>query len=86
MPLDGEPVMTATVEELASQLPAFLDLVAGGEQVVIVRDGMPVGTLGPPPPIPKGTPVYGRAKGMLIIHEEDDDHLSDFAELNPPGS
>jgi hypothetical protein len=31
----------------------------------------------------KSTPVAGRAKGMLIINSEDDEHLKDFAEYMP---
>ena len=29
---------------------------------------------------PKGVPVIGRGKGMLVSYTDDDEHLKDFAE------
>jgi len=73
---------TATVEEVGSQLSTFLDRVAAGDHIVIVRDGKPVGTLGPPP-VEAPKRMVGWAKGILTIHEDDDEHLKDFAEYMP---
>lgn len=41
--------------------------------------GSAVGILTIPDQTASG-PVFGRGKGMLTIHSEDDDHLLDFAE------
>ncbi len=69
---------TATMEEVQSHLPELLDKLTPGEDVVITRDGKPVARLTPEvPPTPR-TP--GRGKGKLVIHSDDDDHLTDFAE------
>ena len=65
------------------KLATFLAALAPGDEVVITRDGAPVGRLTRPPAPPKGVPVYGRAKGMLVVHAEDDEHLNDFAEYMP---
>jgi prevent-host-death family protein len=71
-------MQTATVEDVQAGLPEILDRLASGEQVVITRGGKPVAKLISEPP--RGVPIAGRAKGMLIIHSEDDEHLQDFAE------
>jgi antitoxin (DNA-binding transcriptional repressor) of toxin-antitoxin stability system len=72
-------MITATVEDVQARLPEFLDRLADGEEVVITRDGRPVAALS----LPKGIPIAGRCKGMLIIHAEDDEHLKDFADYMP---
>jgi antitoxin (DNA-binding transcriptional repressor) of toxin-antitoxin stability system len=69
---------TATVEDVQARLPEILDHLAPGQEVVITRDGKPVAKL--VPDLPRGVPIVGRAKGMLIVHAEDDEHLKDFAE------
>jgi len=69
---------TATIEDVQAHLPEILEKLAPGEEVVITRDGKPVAKL--VPELPWGVPIAGRAKGMLIIHAEDDEHLKDFAE------
>lgn len=68
----------ATMEDAQARLPELLDRVAAGDGVIITRDGLPVARL--VPETPRGMPVAGRAKGMLIIHSENDEHLADFAE------
>jgi antitoxin (DNA-binding transcriptional repressor) of toxin-antitoxin stability system len=69
-------MITATVEDAQARLPELLERVTGGEEVVITRDGRPVASLG----LPRGVPIPGRCKGMLVVRAEDDDHLKDFAE------
>jgi antitoxin (DNA-binding transcriptional repressor) of toxin-antitoxin stability system len=76
-------VQTATIEDVQARLPEILDALAPGDEVVITRDGKPIGRLVAPSELPKGVPIFGRAKGMLIVHSEDDDHLKDFAEYMP---
>jgi antitoxin (DNA-binding transcriptional repressor) of toxin-antitoxin stability system len=73
-------VQTATIEEVQARLPQILESLAPGEEIVITRSGQAVARLTLPPGRPKGAPVAGRAKGMLIVNAEDDEHLKDFAE------
>lgn len=68
-----------TLEEAQSRLPELLDQLAIGGEVIILRDGKPVGRL-LPPELPKGVPVYGRGKGKVLRMIDDDEHLKDFAE------
>lgn len=71
-------MQTATVEDVQARLPEILEKLAPGAEVVITRDGKPVAKL--VSELPWGVPIAGRAKGMLIINAEDDEHLKDFAE------
>jgi antitoxin (DNA-binding transcriptional repressor) of toxin-antitoxin stability system len=74
---------TLTLEEAQAQLPQLLDDLTPGEEVVITRDGKPVGRL-LPPELPKGVPIPGRGKGKVLFYDPDDDsHLDDFAEYMP---
>jgi antitoxin (DNA-binding transcriptional repressor) of toxin-antitoxin stability system len=75
-------MQTATIEEVQSRLPELLAGLGSGEEVVIYSAGKPVGRL-LAPELPKGVPIYGRGKGMVIIHSDDDEHLKDFAEYMP---
>ncbi len=70
---------TVTLEVAQTQLSELLERLAPGEEVVILREGKPVGRLLPPDP-PKGVPVIGRGKGNLVRYVDDDEHLKDFAE------
>ncbi len=73
--------MTTTIEDVQARLPEILDALAPGEEVIVTRDGKPVAKL--VPELPKGVPIAGRCKGMLVIHADDDEHLRDFAEYMP---
>ena len=75
-------MQTATLEEVQSHLPELLARLTTGEEVVIIREGKPVGRL-LPPELPKGFPIYGRGKGKVLQMIDDDDHLKDFAEYMP---
>jgi len=73
---------SVTLEEARAHLEDLIGKLGPGEEVIIVRDAVPVGKLvgvcgGKP------TPVPGRGKGKLIIVAEDDEHLKDFAEYMP---
>ena len=70
--------MTTTIEDVQARLPEILDALAPGEEVIITRNGKAVAKVVTDPTW--GRPIAGRAKGMLIIHAEDDEHLKDFAE------
>jgi len=72
-------MQSATMEDVQARLPQILDALAPVEEVVIMHAGKPVARLTRPTDMPKGVPIIGRAKGMLIVHAEDDEHLRDFA-------
>jgi prevent-host-death family protein len=67
------------LEEAQARLPELLAGLTAGEEVVITRDGKPVGRL-LPPELPTGVPIYGRGKGKVLRMIDDDEHLKDFAE------
>lgn len=73
---------TLTIEETQTRLPQILDHLLPGEEVVITRQGTPVARL-LSAELPKGMPIYGRGKGKVLKHIEDDEHLKDFAEYLP---
>ena len=72
----------ATIQEAQSRLPELIRALAPGEELAITENDQLIAKLivpgaGSPQPIP------GRAKGMLQILSEDDEHLQDFAEYMP---
>lgn len=73
---------TLSVSEVQSRLPQLIDGLRPGDEVVITRDEKPVARLVAPPP-PKGVPVFGRGRDMLVSYLDDDEHLRDFAEHLP---
>jgi antitoxin (DNA-binding transcriptional repressor) of toxin-antitoxin stability system len=72
----------ATLEDAQARLPELLAGLSPGDEVVITRDGRPVGLL-VRPPLPKGVPVPGRGKGKVLSYTEDDEHLRDWSEYLP---
>lgn len=75
-------MVTVSVEEAQAQLPTLIDELAPGDEVVIVRNSIPVGKLvGVSPEKPR--PVPGRGRGKLVILAEDNEHLKDFEEYMP---
>ena len=70
---------TLTIDEVQSQLPQIIDQLRPGDELVITRNDLPVARL-LGPELPKGVPIYGRGKNMLIAYVDDDEHLKDFAE------
>lgn len=69
-----------TIEEAQARLPQLLQELTPGEEVVITREGKPVGRL-LPPELPKGVPILGRGKGKVLHYDhEDKSHLEDFKE------
>ena len=68
---------TATIEEVQAHLPEML-VQLGGESIVIVSDGKPVGRL-VPPLVSKEVPIYGRGKGKVLQLIDDDEHLQERA-------
>jgi antitoxin (DNA-binding transcriptional repressor) of toxin-antitoxin stability system len=73
---------TATVEDVQARLPELLDDLGPGDELLIMREGRPVGRL-LPATAPSGVPVFGRGKGKVTSYVDDDDHLRDWAEYMP---
>ena len=73
---------TLTIDEAQSQLPKLIDQLRPGEEFVITRGDMPVARL-LSMELPRGIPIIGRGKDMLISYVDDDEHLKDFAEYVP---
>jgi prevent-host-death family protein len=73
--------MTVTLEEAQAHLADLIAKAAPGEEIVITQDEKQVARLIPEKRAPSKKPrVAGSAKGQLIILQEDDEHLKDFAE------
>jgi len=71
---------TVTLEEAQAHLPDLLDRLQPGEVLVITREDRPVARLvaeEAPRPRPRKA---GSATGQLIILDQGDGHLADFAE------
>ena len=73
---------TLTIDEVQSRLPEIIAALHPGEELIITRGGTPVARL-LAPELPKGVPIYGRGKDMLVTYIDDDEHLKDFAEYMP---
>lgn len=73
---------SVTLEEAQAHLPELIDRLRPGEGIVIVRGTQPVAQLVSAPEA-KPRPQFGNCKGMLVILQEDDEHLKDFAEYMP---
>jgi prevent-host-death family protein len=74
--------MTVNIDQAQAQFADLIALAKAGTEVVITEDGKPVARLiaekqAPTTAQPR---VPGSAKGQLIILQEDDEHLNDFAE------
>jgi prevent-host-death family protein len=72
--------MTVTIEEAKKNLDGLIAKAAQGESVVITSDQVPVARLVAEKPQVREPRVAGSAQGQLIILQEDDEHLKDFAE------
>ncbi|MEX2120267.1 MAG: type II toxin-antitoxin system prevent-host-death family antitoxin [Pirellulales bacterium] len=73
---------TVTIEEAQAKLPELIDKLVPGAELIITRNDEPVARLiGDRSTRQPRQP--GSAKGKLIIHSEDDEHLEDFREYMP---
>jgi antitoxin (DNA-binding transcriptional repressor) of toxin-antitoxin stability system len=74
---------TVTLEEAQARLPELIEQLQANQELVITRDNQPVAKLVGPPARPAQPCQAGSAAGMLVILEEDDEHLEDFKEYMP---
>lgn len=70
---------TVSLEEAQANLSKLLEKVASGQEIIIMRDEIPLAQLSPirkskPPP------QFGSCKGMLTFVSDDDGHLEHFKE------
>ena len=76
-----EAVMTnLSIQEFQSRLPAVLDDLKPGEELLITRDNKPpIRMIGEstPPRLPRRP---GSCVGMAVILSEDEDYMEDFAD------
>jgi antitoxin (DNA-binding transcriptional repressor) of toxin-antitoxin stability system len=74
---------TVTIQEAQATLPDLIHKLAAGQEVVITENDQPVAKLIPQAPPARKPRQRGSAKGKLVIHAEDDEHLEDFKEYMP---
>ena len=74
---------TVTVEEAQAKLPELIEKLAPGEELVITRNNQPLAKLVVEKPPVRKPRQPGSAKGKLLIHTEDEEHLKDFKDYMP---
>ena len=74
---------TVTIQEAQATLSDLIHRLAPGEEVVITENNQPVAKLIPEVLTSRKPRQRGSAKGKLVIHAEDDEHLADFKEYMP---
>jgi antitoxin (DNA-binding transcriptional repressor) of toxin-antitoxin stability system len=67
------------IEQAGAKLVELVGTLRPGEEIVLTDHDQPVAKI-IPSSIPKGRRRAGACKGMLIINQEDDEHLRDFEE------
>lgn len=71
---------TVTLQEAQTHLADLIAKLSPGTELVITQNDRPVAKLVSPPSVPRQPRQPGSAKGKLIIHADDDEHLKDFQE------
>jgi len=70
---------TVSVQEAQTKLSELINKLKPGDEVVITENNQPVAKL-----VAARQPRQrGSAKGKLVIHADDDEHLEDFKEYMP---
>ena len=72
-----------SLEEAQARLPDIIKKLIPGEEVVITHDNQPVAKMIGEKPPARQPRKPGSARGKLIIHSEDDEHLHDFKDYMP---
>ncbi len=75
-------MLTITIQEAQAKLPDLIHNLKPGDELVITENNQPVAVL-VASRLSQPRPQPGRAKGMLTILAEDDEHLEDFKEYMP---
>jgi antitoxin (DNA-binding transcriptional repressor) of toxin-antitoxin stability system len=74
---------TVSVQEAETRLSELIHKMKPGDEVLIMENNQPVAKLIPQPPPARQPRRRGSAKGKLVIHADDDEHLEDFKEYVP---
>ncbi|MGH7193310.1 MAG: type II toxin-antitoxin system Phd/YefM family antitoxin, partial [Candidatus Saccharimonadales bacterium] len=74
---------TVSIQDAATRLAEFIHGLKPGDELIITEKNQPVAKLVGHAAAPRHARKPGSAKGKLIIHAEDDDHLLDFREYMP---
>ena len=69
-----------TMEKAHAMLPELIAHLAGGEELLITQDDVPVARLVRETTPPSRPRQPGNCKGMITLLVEDDEHLEGFAE------
>ena len=76
----SEAMSTISVQEAQNNLSELIHKLKPGDEVVITENNQPIARLvAQAPPLRKAR-QRGSAKGKLVIHAPDDEHLEDFRE------
>jgi antitoxin (DNA-binding transcriptional repressor) of toxin-antitoxin stability system len=71
------------IERAAKRLAELVLQLKPGDEIVLTDHDRPVARILPSGPKPARRRIAGNCKGMLIIHQDDDDHLRDFGDYMP---
>lgn len=74
---------TVSIEEAQAHLAELIDSLGPGEELVITRNRRPVARLIGQREVARRPRQPGSAKGKIIIHADDDEHLNDFRDYLP---
>jgi antitoxin (DNA-binding transcriptional repressor) of toxin-antitoxin stability system len=74
---------TVSIEEAEGRLSELIHQLKPGDEVIITENNQAVAKLVGQAPVPRKPRQPGSAKGKLVIHAEDDEHLEDFREYMP---
>ena len=69
---------TVTLEEAQARLPALIEHLVPGKELVITRNQQPIARLLTAEQPKRNPRKAGNCKGMLTIVADDDEHLKDF--------
>ena len=73
---------TISIEQAAANLAELIGQLKRDDEIVLTRHDQPVARIVPSHPV-RSRRKAGSCKGMLVVHQEDDEHLKDFAEYMP---
>ena len=72
-----------SLEEAQAKLPDIINTLIPGKEIIITRNSQPVAKLIAEKPPIRQPRKPGSARGKLIIHSEDENHLHDFKDYMP---
>jgi antitoxin (DNA-binding transcriptional repressor) of toxin-antitoxin stability system len=74
---------TVTLEEAQHRLPALIESLHPGEELIIVRNDIPVARLVGAAASTETPRRPGAARGKLTLKDDGDEYLRDFADYMP---